>query len=459
MRGALRHLYRNAASVTLAGMLLAGFLAGCVPSGPPRDPAPMGFVTRTGSRLMLAGQPFRIAGANIYWLGLDENVGGVNYPSQFRVDDALATAVEMGANVVRSNSLGISVGCALCVEPARGVFNETALDHLDYALFSARQHHLRVIIPLTDSYRFYHGGAHTFTDWRGLSNPALFYYSPTVIGDFEAYISVLLNRVNRYTGVAYKDDPTILAWETGNELDPPVSWTNTISTYLKQQDPQHLVIDGTYGVNGAALALPNVDLYSDHFYPLSVARVNADAALVRSAGKAFVADEYAWNWVVADSLASFLDAVQHDGAAGDLFWSLFGHADNFGYEQHHDGYTLHYPGDTPAMAAAAQLLRAHAFAMRGLSVPPAGLPGTPEITSVAGNVVAWRGVVPAATYRVARSATGPDGPWAVVCDRCATDNSTPWRDATPRPSGIVWYRVQGVNLDGVAGPYSVAAST
>jgi hypothetical protein len=29
---------------------------------------------------------------NIYWLGLDENVGGIAYPSLFRIADALETA-------------------------------------------------------------------------------------------------------------------------------------------------------------------------------------------------------------------------------------------------------------------------------------------------------------------------------------------------------------------------------
>lgn len=32
------------------------------------------------------------------------------------------------------------------------------------------------------------------------------------------YIVNFVTHVNSYTGVAYKDDPTIIAWETGNEL-------------------------------------------------------------------------------------------------------------------------------------------------------------------------------------------------------------------------------------------------
>ncbi len=72
-----------------------------------------GRVSRNGSQLMLNGQPFRFAGANIYWLGLDENVpsnGSIAYPTKFRQTDALITAIGMGARVVRSHTLGVSCG-------------------------------------------------------------------------------------------------------------------------------------------------------------------------------------------------------------------------------------------------------------------------------------------------------------------------------------------------------------
>jgi mannan endo-1,4-beta-mannosidase len=65
-------------------------------------------VTRNGSQLLLNGNPFRFSGgswtindlisqlgANIYWLGLDENVNGIHYPSHFRILDALETAQGM----------------------------------------------------------------------------------------------------------------------------------------------------------------------------------------------------------------------------------------------------------------------------------------------------------------------------------------------------------------------------
>src|SRR5438128_11176192 len=93
------------------------------------------FVVRSGAKLALAGRPFRFGGANVEWLGLagygpfDPN--GPHYPSHYEIDDALATAREMGARVVRSQTMGDSVGCDLCIEPALGQFNPRAFEPID----------------------------------------------------------------------------------------------------------------------------------------------------------------------------------------------------------------------------------------------------------------------------------------------------------------------------------------
>lgn len=43
------------------------------------------FVSRAGAKLVLEGSTFKFGGANIYWLGLDENgAPGVAYPTPFR---------------------------------------------------------------------------------------------------------------------------------------------------------------------------------------------------------------------------------------------------------------------------------------------------------------------------------------------------------------------------------------
>ena len=108
-----------------------------------------------------AGQPARFAGANAYWLGLDENVlingSKVNYPTHFRVDDAFETAAGMGALVIRAHTVGVSTGNPLSFEPQLGVFAEgdgKASDHIDYAVYRAGLSGIRLIVPLTDNYAY-----------------------------------------------------------------------------------------------------------------------------------------------------------------------------------------------------------------------------------------------------------------------------------------------------------------
>jgi hypothetical protein len=417
------------------------------------------FVKRSGSSLLLNGKTFRFSGANIYWLGLLETGQGNVYPSSFEVEDALATARAMGATVIRSHTLGISVGCTLCLEIDRGVFNQAAFQHIDFAMRAAADHGLKLIIPLVDNWRYYHGGKHTFTDWLGLNNEDLFYSNPQTIADFQQYISVLLNHVNIYTGVAYKNDPTILAWELGNELHAPLDWEQTIANSIKSIDGNHLIASGSYNWDARKslfiheLTLSSIDIYTGHYYPPSIPNLEEQAALAQSANKVFIAEEYDWNTDKGDTLYSFLSAIEQSTIAGDLYWSLFSHNDTYGYVQHNEHFTLHYPGNTPDMQERVNILRTHAYTMSGLPVPTNDVPGTPLITSIQHNKIFWRGADDAYTYTIERSTISSNGPWTILCNRCATDNDSPWTDLT-QPTGQLWYRIKASTSYDTNGPYS-----
>jgi hypothetical protein len=364
----------------------------------------------------------------------------------------------MGASVVRSFAVE-SVGCSLCIEPNLGVFNDNAFNIIDYVIQQANIAGIKLILPLVDNWWYYTGGKHTFTDWEGDSNEDDFYTNTKIIADFEAYVSHVLNHVNTYTGIAYKNDSTIMAWETGNELSAPSSWVQFITTYIKGIDQKHLVMDGN---DEQADQLPNfvpdlniktVDLYTGHYYPPSVSALQAEANQVTNAQKVFIVGEYDWNTTQGDSLNSFLSAIEQSNVAGDVYWSLFPHDIHYGFVANSDHYTLYYPGDTADMRQRVSLLTTHAYAMRGLQVPTTLLPGTPSIISVNGNAIVWRGAFGADTYTAERSTQGASGPWTVICNRCATDFNTPWSD-TSKPTGNVWYRVQGYTVSGTPGSYS-----
>jgi hypothetical protein len=455
-------------------------------------PAPS-YVTRSGDKLMLNSEVFRFSGTNIPWGGLDQDGSVLDYPSQFQVNTALQTTADMGGTVVRCQTCGISSGNPQSVEPSLGTFNTTALDHIDYFVAQAGKDGIRLDIPLVDAYDYYVGGYRNFTDWLGLSTPSdcpsaacasQFYNNPRAIAAFEQYISVLLNHVNVYTGVANKDNPTIMSWETGNELSYGLGgaaeftkWTSTISAYIKSIAPQQLVMDGSLGMDPGDLKLANVDIEDPHFYPLNTSLLATDASQTAAAGKALVAGEYGWN---EGGLTPFLSLIQSTASiSGDLYWSQLPLNGDFGFEEHYDGYQLHFPGDSsdvvetgdvpPVLAATSDAplvaqLRSHAYAMTGTAVPAYGVPGPPIITNVervagtidgSGNIVEWRGAGDAATYVVRRSVAGATGPWTVAGSISATWQE-PWLDSGGPAGPNVWYQVTAVNPDGVAGPASAA---
>ncbi|KAI4153233.1 MAG: hypothetical protein LQ340_002442 [Diploschistes diacapsis] len=367
------------------------------------------YVYRDGTKLKIDGQHFTTSGANVYWLGLDENVippkgqpfyapFNASYPTFGRITEIMNTLNTMGANVIRSQTLGVSVGNPLSVMPSLGVVNQQAFKSIDWAVYQAREHGLRIFAPLIDNYDYYHGGKYDFLRFRGINisstaspvSPLVqqFYTNATIISDFKNYIHALLTHRNPYTNLTYAEDPTIFAYETGNELggpifgdmDVPISWTTEISAYVKQLAPKKLVVDGTYGINKNHLPIQTIDIVSDHYYPRNLTKLDADIALAGSAGKPYIVGEYAWNDYnygnppSGPPLAEFLAAIQarqnmtDPVVTGDLFWSLFMHdVPNCNiYVNHSDGFALQYgnPLNTPTNNSDIATIRQHLFAMR-----------------------------------------------------------------------------------------------
>jgi len=354
------------------------------------------FVTRKGSSLELLGEPFRMVGPNIYWLGLDENViPDPSYPSKQRVLEAFADVSVMRGSTVRGHTLGISVGNSLSVEPSLDVFNSAAYEAIDFAITAARVYGIKLLIPLIDNYNYYHGGKYQFIEWNGIPfngtganitppDVGAFFYNTTVIVDsFKRYITQHLTHVNQFTGIALKDDPTILGWESGNELSgarfgdgpAPAAWTKEIGELIKSLAPKHLFMDGSYGIFPETGQLANevVDIFSDHFYPPNITRFSTGFSEASKVGRNYLAGEFDWTGLNGgDDLTTFLSTIGKSGSAGDIFWSLFGHDDACcEYVEHDDGESFYYlrPNATDLYVDRGDILINHAAEMTGNSVP------------------------------------------------------------------------------------------
>lgn len=384
----------------LRDLILVPALLGVVVAAPNQHRA---HVTRSGSQLSLQGRPWTASGANVYWLGIDENVvpppgspyaDPASYPTKGRIVEIMDTLVAMGAHTIRSQTLGVSVGHPLSLEPELGVFNEEAFESIDWAVHQASLRGLRISAPLVDNYDYYHGGKFSFLRFRGINisstespvDPSVqqFYNNREIVNDFKQYIHKLLTHTNQYNGLTYAEDPTIYAYETGNELGGPVfgdmdvprSWTDEICSYVKEIAPRKLCVDGTYGINKTHLDIASVDIVSDHFYPLDLEKLETGIQLASNASKAYMVGEYDWtgNIASAPSLSSFFDIIESrkEVVAGDQFWSLFMHdvPDCAKYVDHEDGFTMHYgdPRNSAQNNTQISLVRQHFFRMQGKKV-------------------------------------------------------------------------------------------
>ncbi|GEM11152.1 glycoside hydrolase [Rhodotorula toruloides] len=336
-------------------------------------PKPTSFVTKVyrSNQLTLNGSPFTIVGPNIFWLCQGQDYGPLgSYTDKSMVREALAIAI-------RALSCGISTGTynnlnPYNLEPAFNSFDSAAWDIRDYVLYAAREYGLRVILTLTDNYAYYHGGKYDFLNWRRASlanNGADFYINRAVMAAYNSYITYFITHVNSYTGVAYYNDPTIIAWETGYinaEVWPPYSWTKFIIQTIRKYDINHLIIDGTNGfwnyttgATSAGLTLSGVDMVTDHGYPRNTGIISKEYSLMKPALKNFLIGEFDWTTTYSSTdLATYLNLIESwKPLVGD------------------DGYSIYYPNGNSLPDEANVLLLAQHWHRMTNRTPPTSLVG------------------------------------------------------------------------------------
>ncbi len=398
------------------------------------------FVKARGDKLFVGDEEYRFLSFNIPNLHLvEDNFSFANpspwrWPNEFEIRDALETIRLMGGNATRIYVLsvrreGSDMGEHVHVR-APGDFNETAFRVLDKVLQIANEKGIRVIIPLVDNWHWW-GGRAEYASFRGKS-PDKFWTDKQLLSDFEETIRFTLNRVNTYTGVAYKDDPAIFGWETGNELDSTPEWTRHISAFIKSQDSNHLVIDGfaLHGVRQASLDDPNIDVITTHHYPNTdadyVAAITRAHEQTRGKKPYFVGE---FGFASVDELRDVMDTIIARDISGGMLWSLRFHNRDGGFYWHSESSgenvfkAYHWPGFNSGKAyherELLQLTQRKAFEIQGLPVPEVVAPEPPKLLPMEQvSRISWQGSAGASSYDIQR-ATAPDGAWQTL----STDTS------------------------------------
>ena len=291
------------------------------------------FVRRIGSTLSLAGRPFRFNGNNTYYLQAE-----IAYRRNAGVEETLDKMAELGITVARANAHNdhppSQDPAAIQTDP--GVFNEANLVALDQSVAEAKKRNIRLILKLTNNWTAY-GGIERYVQWKVGHTPsaaekATFYTDATIKQWFKDYVKTILLRRNTVTGLLYKDETAIMAWELGNELRNPVSgggnalvaWMTEMAAYIKSLDTNHLVADGGEGFDDDAtlyagignrypvagsegcsyhrmVQIADIDMVSYHMYPSSwglndttdsTLWIKRHEELARAAGKVAYLGEY-----------------------------------------------------------------------------------------------------------------------------------------------------------------------
>lgn len=260
--------------------------------------------------LLLNGERFYIAGANIYWL-LDQSFGNRD---RSKATQALDEAKAAGLTVIRTWFYQDDPTNAVKLQYAPGQFNEVGLETLDWIVSEASKRGL-YLVPVLSNYRCDYGGLWQYRTWsKELQNmnteeamrQDAFYGDQLARQLWLTMAAQILLRVNSITGVAYRNDPTILGWSPVNEPHIVVKkgvgadvkaqaledWLSEATGALKAIDTNHLVIldsEGDFGmstpdlvplnsipngpgpledgVDWAAIAsLPTVDVHAIHLF-------------------------------------------------------------------------------------------------------------------------------------------------------------------------------------------------
>ena len=270
-------------------------------SAPTAHAAVSGFVSRCGIHFCVNGQVTYFAGANSYDLftfGSGSNDTETLYMDKAAIDAQMANMAADGVTLLRTWMFDHESWHGF--EPTRGVMNEQEWSEFDYILYSASQHNIRVI-PVFENYWSAYGGIGTILGWNGLpsGDPANgAFFDPSVcsgcLADYEFEVNYAINRVNHYTGVAYKNDPTIFSWELMNEprhQNQTVNgdnttgtifraWEDKVGAYIRTMDTNHMIDNGIEGQGsaygyGSDNGVPYVyvcqsayiDFCSAHIYP------------------------------------------------------------------------------------------------------------------------------------------------------------------------------------------------
>ncbi len=370
------------------------------------------FVSTSKANFILNGKIFKVAGSNS---------SGIANADTASIESAVLNMKALNFNVIRTwlyrdrGAIDGSVG-DLGTEYASGgvkiwfqfwdsingkpIYNDSALISTDKLIALANKNNIKLIMTLTNNWANF-GGMDQYNIWYKSKYHDEFYSNSAIRKAYKDYINFVLNRVNTVTGVRYKDDPTIMAWELGNEpfcftdsnpwrnysFNPSptcnanviTQWAQDISQYIKKIDENHMVSVGNIGflnrsmINEysnaagddfeATLTLSSVDFGTFHTYidnpdrpyttDWGVQWIKDHVAISSKIGKPIIMEEFGHSDVSTRDVvfSKLIQAFDKENGNGWLVWSMPVILQN-GYPlEGNDSYIIPYGSSTASILA------------------------------------------------------------------------------------------------------------
>ena len=442
------------------------------------------FITVKGDKLMDGDAELRFISCNVPNLHYIEDYlpfNGTNQwrlPDEFEIRDALLSIKQMGGKVARIYVFSVrKEGDTVEIFHVEGPgkFNEEAFKTFDKVLQIANEVGIRLIVPFVDNWWWW-GGPKEYAAFRGKPKDA-FWTDEQLIADFKKTIEFVLQRTNTLTGIPYKQDKAVLAWETGNEISPPFSWTKEIAAYIKSIDANHLVLEGSGAreISKEALEDPNLDILATHYYHDAKAAVNfiVKNRQMTKGKKPFIVGEF--GIVPTEDIRMITDTVINQGLSGAMIWSLRFRNRDGGFYHHYEynNYEAYrwpgFPsGDFYDERNVLTLLREKAHEIDGTTTERLPVPAAPRLLEISDAAeISWQGSTGAESYTVERKQE-TDTLWTVVgsdVDESRYQYRPLFSDESAEPGKEYLYRIKAKNETGqsdysnVVGPVDVTART
>lgn len=376
-------------------------------------PQDSSFITRSGTNLILDDLPFYTVGVNCYFL---QNLAA--YGDTIHLKEIFQESKELGITTIRTWGFFDSPDSTnnAVIQHSPGNYSEEGLKALDLVIAKAKERSIRLIVPLVNNWEDY-GGMNQYVSWyaervpdqnrtlkkieqqiitgaegrfyrfiiSGTLTHDEFYTNPTIKIWYKDYLWMLLHRKNTITGILYKDEPMILAWELANEPRSSdrtgmviTNWLDEMSTFIKTIDQNHLVSSGEEGFeittsdyysehlyndqawlfDGSAgvsfqqnIQIQNIDIGSIHCYPdpwglngiEGVRWLSSHNRIAAKFQKPLILGEVG-KW---ENPAQYYDATFNEAlyspTAGVLLWQFV-----YDSRPNNDGYAFSYPNDSPS---------------------------------------------------------------------------------------------------------------